>query len=130
MLGMLGRCAVLGLLLLAAGAGADDAPRKNGKGKARPGQNPEAIFKRLDSNGDGRLSRQEFRKLGPLIARRAKGQLKDKPQQTAKLADRLFNRLDTNKDGYLSLEEFKKIRDYRRQLTQSGRGALQTKGQD
>jgi hypothetical protein len=122
---MPGLFAVLGVLL-AAQAGADEA--KKGKGKGQPAQTPEAIFKRLDTNGDGKLSRQEFRKLGPLIARRAKGELKDKPQRTAKLVERLFNRLDINKDGYLSLEEFKKFRDYRRQLLQSARGGRSGKG--
>src|SRR5260370_18439377 len=106
---MLGLFAVLELLLLAGAAGADEG--KKGKGKGRPLQTPEAIFKRLDTNGDGKLSRQEFRKLGPLIARRARRQLKDKPQRTAKLVDRLFNRLATNKHGYRSLREFTKFRD-------------------
>jgi Ca2+-binding EF-hand superfamily protein len=123
---MFGLFTVLGVLL-AATAGADET--KKGKGKGQSAQTPEAIFKRLDTNGDGKLSRQEFRKLGPLIARRAKGQLKDKPQVTAKLVDRLFNRLDTNKDGFLSLEEFKKFRDYRRQLGPGAGGGRQNAGQ-
>lgn len=125
-----GLSAVLGVLLLASAAGADDGQARKGKGKGRPAQTPEAIFRRLDGNGDGRLSRQEFRKLAPLIARRARGQLKDRPQRAAKLVERLFNRLDTNRDGYLSMAEFRKFRDYRRQLIQSARSNRPGTGQE
>ena len=46
----------------------------------------EAVFKRFDTNGDGRLSKDEVARL-PAIANR-------------------FDLLDTNKDGLLSPDEF------------------------
>jgi mono/diheme cytochrome c family protein len=48
------------------------------------GQNIENLFRRLDKNGDGRLSRDEL------------------PRES------LFNQLDANKDGFVTLEEAKK----------------------
>ena len=49
----------------------------------------EAAFNRADTNGDGKLSREEAGHL-PAIALR-------------------FDDLDTNKDGFLSMEEFSAI---------------------
>src|ERR1700722_20781743 len=70
--------------------------------KARPKYDPAVLFKRLDTNGDGKLTKAEFMKLTQLSPA-----LKDKPEAAAAL----FEALDTNKDGFLSLDEFKKIVD-------------------
>ena len=86
-------CLLTCLVLSSALAAQDDA-------KARPKYDPVALFKRLDANGDGKLSKDEFMKLMQLSPG-----LKDKPDAAAAL----FTALDTNKDGVLSLEEFKKI---------------------
>ena len=94
MLRLFGVLTLTGSLLLASFGGAADEP------KGPPALNPEAAFKRGDTNGDGKLSKDEFRNLlgkGP--------RFKDNPQ----LIDRLFDRLDTNKDGFLTFDEFKKI---------------------
>lgn len=56
-------------------------------------QDPEAVFKRLDRNGDGKLSKEEF--VGNL-----EGEKKSKKENR-------FAQLDKNNDGFLSLEEFK-----------------------
>src|ERR1700722_10700893 len=77
---------------------ADDAPES--KAKAKRG-NPEAVFKRIDTNGDGKLSQEEFKAFIEK-ASKGKGKLREKPE----LIDKLFEHLDTNGDGYLSLEEF------------------------
>ena len=46
----------------------------------------EAAFQRADSNGDGKLSREEAARLPAIFAK--------------------FDEIDTNKDGFLSFDEF------------------------
>jgi Protein of unknown function (DUF1553)/Protein of unknown function (DUF1549)/Planctomycete cytochrome C/EF-hand domain pair len=65
---------------------------------------PERIFKRADANGDGKISREEWKKFSDTAPK-----LKANPLG----ADSLFDRLDTNKDGFLTLDEFKKISELR-----------------
>jgi hypothetical protein len=72
----------------------------SGQEKIRPFVDPEGAFKIGDTDKDGFLSREEFRKLMASLPG-----AKDKP----KAADFIFDRLDANKDGKLSLDEFKKI---------------------
>lgn len=98
-------------LLTASAAYADDKPKsKPGKPKGRP--EPEAMFKRLDANSDGKISKDEFSKFAEIV--RDKAQDKGKAKNAdGKIADTMFTRLDTNKDGSLSLEEFKKFSEQR-----------------
>jgi hypothetical protein len=75
---------------------AADEPKKPGEGKAGEGKgkfNPEEIFKRLDANSDGSVSKDEY-----LAGPRAK-------QDPAKGAEN-FARLDKDKDSKLTKEEF------------------------
>lgn len=65
-------------------------PKKAGEGK----RNPEEIFKKLDSNGDGAVTKDEY-----LAGPRGK--------QDPVAAAEQFKTLDKNNDGKLSLEEFK-----------------------
>lgn len=53
----------------------------------------DAQFKRLDKNGDGKLSLEEF-----------KG---NRTGEKAEKAETQFKRMDKNNDGFLTLEEFK-----------------------
>ncbi len=70
---------------------------------------PENAFRRFDSNGDGKLSRDEWKKFADVAPK-----LKD----NAKAREFVFDRLDADKDGFLTLEEFKKL------------GTLSGKGKD
>ena len=84
------------------------APVSAGDGdKAKPKRNPEMLFKKLDTNNDGKLTLDEFKKLGEL----RKG--KENGKGGGKMLDKLFQRLDADKDGTLSLAEFKKIGELR-----------------
>src|SRR5262249_45908129 len=91
-------------------ASADDsgnasvAAKEKGKGKNK--KDLEGLFKKLDTNGDGKLSRDEFAKFGKLVK---KPSAKGNAEKRAKRLDKQFTRLDTNKDGFLSLDEFKQL---------------------
>jgi Ca2+-binding EF-hand superfamily protein len=77
---------------------ADDAK----KDKKKADRGPDAAFKKADANSDGKLSADEFKKMGEARAK-AKGR-EGKPNA----GDKAFKRLDANSDGAVSLEEFKK----------------------
>lgn len=89
---------VLGLLL-AASARADEAQKQR-----KPNANPDQMFQKLDANGDGKLSKEEFAKMAERLAQK----LGDKAKE---FADRMFERLDANKDGFVSKEEASKLRE-------------------
>ena len=66
-------------------------------------RDPAAMFKRLDADSDGKLTAEEFKKLGDMGG---KG--------NAERLDQFFKRLDADKDGSLTLEEFKKFTEMRK----------------
>ena len=73
---------------------ADEKPAAAGAAEAgKPKRDPAEIFKKLDANGDGKVSLEEF-KAGPAG--------KKDPAK----AEEIFKKKDTNGDGFLSLEEF------------------------
>ena len=91
----------------AAAPAAKAAPAKGAKtepeDKKKAASGPEALFKKLDANDDGKLSPEEFGKAPEQP--KVKGATKVK----AKKADDHFRRLDADNDGALSLNEFKGI---------------------
>src|SRR5438552_6646731 len=87
-------------LLCLAATGAADESKKNGK------IDPEMFFKKLDTNNDGKLSRDEFLKL----ADRVKD--KDRERARARLA-KFFDKLDSNRTG-LTKEQFKAFLEMRK----------------
>jgi Ca2+-binding EF-hand superfamily protein len=76
------------LMLSALLLSASFAPAADKSDKA----NPEAIFKKLDSNNDGSVTKEEY-----LASKRA--------QKDTDKAGKRFEKLDANKDGKLSKEE-------------------------
>ncbi len=75
--------------LFAAAAFAAEGRRGEGQ---RP--DPEAVFKKLDANGDGKVSKEEWMK-SPMA------------QRNEEAAKKRFDAMDTDKDGFLTLDEFK-----------------------
>ncbi len=72
-----------------------------GDQKQVPKVDPNKLFEKLDANKDGKISKEEFKKITEL----GQGKLKDR----AELLDKVFARLDANGDGSLSPEEFGKF---------------------
>ena len=90
---------VLAGMLLASPAVAGD-----GKGKKKTETIAEH-FKKLDTNSDGKLSKEEFGKFEP--RQRKRGTSKRTTNRDK------FIQFDKNNDGFISLEEFQKIYEYR-----------------
>lgn len=74
----------------AAPAGGDAKPAA---ADAKPKRDPAEVFKKLDANGDGKISLDEF-KAGPAG--------KKDPAK----AEEIFKKKDKDGDGFLTLEEF------------------------
>lgn len=103
LLGSLTLLALFTLVSLAtARADEEDTPKKGKFGKNK-GIVLDKVFEKLDTNGDGKISKEEFKKFAENSAKGKGGQL----------GERLFDRLDTNSDGYLSKDEFKKLDELR-----------------
>jgi len=90
------------------------APGAAEAGKAKKkGGDLEAMFKKLDTDNDGKLSAAEFSKIE--LKKKKDGQAPKNPGKAAKKIDAIFKKLDTNKDGSLSLEEFKKLNEVKKE---------------
>ena len=75
-----------------------------GGDKGKKKMDVKATFKKLDTNNDGKLSKDEFHKFH-----------RGKQEETkTKRIDKLFDTLDKNSDGSLSLEEFEKVSEHRK----------------
>lgn len=74
-----------------------------------------ALFKKLDSNGDGQISQQEMQKLPTLVHKKkfdeadtnhdGKVSNEEFMAQVKQHADRMFKRLDRNGDGVIEADE-------------------------
>lgn len=96
-------------------AGAADKPT------SRPARDPEKVFKRLDADHDGLVSKSEFAAVAERRAKSGKGGKSGKAG--AEAGDRLFAKLDADKDGFLSPEEFARLKDVRREAGATTRPA-------
>lgn len=98
---------------------ADDDGKGKGKGKKGFGD-PEAMFKKLDANGDGKLTKEEFAKFRDNLPEKIKE--KAKAKGAGGFGDKLFDLMDENKDGTVSLDEFKKMREKMAERLKKGKG--------
>ena len=89
-----------------------------------------ARFERLDTDNDGKLSREEFVAMAERGAGRPRGERG--PVQIADVrarADQAFTRLDTDSDGFLSVEERRAGRERGRERMQQHRAAREASPQ-
>ena len=84
---------IAALAIVTSLSSAQTKPAACPRGQGTP-PTPERIFKRLDTNGDGFLSLDEFK---------ARPKAKEDPAR----AEAVFKKIDTNGDGKISLEELK-----------------------
>lgn len=93
---------VVGLLTLTSNVSA--------RPKVAKGDKLEMMFKKLDTNGDGTLSKEEFVKFAELHKKggEAKGKGKGKGLEA------LYDKLNESNDGKLTLEQFRKITELRK----------------
>lgn len=97
--------AVAALLLGLAGT-TDAADKKKKAGPATP----EAMFGRLDANGDKKLTLGEFKNVTTELAAAGK-KGKDKKPAPAVVPEEVFKKLDTNDDKSLTAGEFKFLQE-------------------
>ena len=103
MIRLLTGLAVLGVsMVLVTSVGAADEQ----KDKKR---DPAALFKKLDTNNDGKISKDEFLKIADKIKAKAGD---DKAAKITQMLEKVFDKLDTNKDGYLTPDEFKAFKGF------------------
>jgi Ca2+-binding EF-hand superfamily protein len=105
--------AVSAILALSPAARADDKAEKKNKKK---GPDIEAIFKKLDTNNDGKLSAAEFAKAGEELRKKKDGEAAKKPAKANRFGEALFAKLDADKNGSLSLDEFRKVIDVMKEM--------------
>jgi len=85
--------------------------------KAEKRQRPtaEQTFKRMDADGDGKLTKEEFKKYVEGNERMAK-RAKDNPDYI----DSTFKRMDGDGDGKVTLDEYKKYSESNRRNKKGG----------
>lgn len=102
-------------------AGDDDTPKKGkfkgkfkGKGDAKDAAGD--LFKKIDTDKDGKISKKELKKF-----------MEDKGGKGVDVIDKIFERLDKDEDGYLSKDEFKKVAERFAGKAKGGKSAIPAK---
>ncbi|MFO0812802.1 MAG: EF-hand domain-containing protein [Gemmatales bacterium] len=93
----------LALLFCAPGMAQDEKKKERGKGNRAT---PEETFKKMDADGNGKVTKEEYTKFLKADERLAK-----RLEEDAEFANKQFDRMDGNKDGNVTLEEYKKYRE-------------------
>lgn len=114
------------LLLCQAVVVADDDDKGKGKNGKRGAGDPEAMFKRMDADGNGKVTKEEYTKFQEAVQEKLKDKGKGGAGKGAGLGDRLFTMMDADKDGSITLDEFKKARE---KMAERG-GKAKGKGKD
>ena len=96
------------LLALTATAGAADGKKKTKKKGKSAAPDATALFTKLDTNADGKLTKDEF---SAFKGFGKKADAAKEPKGLSAARDDWFSKLDTNQDGTLSKEEFAKLKD-------------------
>ncbi len=79
-----------------------------GAKKKKKGPDTSALFAKLDTNKDQKVSKEEFAAFKGLKEPKKEGK---EPKGLSAARDVWFQKLDTNGDGFVSADEFKKIKD-------------------
>jgi len=95
---------VAALVVSGSAPAGDDPGAGQDKGKAGMGRGEMLmkLFEKADTNGDGKISLEEFK---TALENAPKGKFKDNPEKI----DKLFKRIDANGDGFITKEEMKKF---------------------
>lgn len=75
------------------------------KGK-RQQQTPEETFKKIDADGDGKVTKEELKKWVESNER-----IKKQAEKDPEFVNKMFDKMDADKNGSVSLEEYKKYRE-------------------
>lgn len=71
------------------------------------------MFEKMDANGDGKVTKEEFKKFREQLAERMKNLPNGKGGNAAGMLegvlDKLFEKMDANNDGVVTKEEFEKF---------------------
>lgn len=71
------------------------------------------LFKKLDTNGDGVLTKEEFSKITELRHKK-NGEGKAEGKGSGKHVEALYEKLNTSGDGKLTLEQFRKLAELKK----------------
>lgn len=112
----------LTLVLFCSSIALADVDKGKSKGKRALGD-PEATFKKLDGNADGKLNKDEWAKMRDNLSEKAKERGKNLPGGN----DKLFGLIDSDKDGSISLDEFKKMREKMAERMKNKKGPKNSK---
>lgn len=97
----------------------DKAGRGGGGATSRPARDPAVVFKKVDTDADGKVSKAEFDAFVAKAAERREGRGKGgkegKNGGAMDKGDAVFAKLDADQDGSLTPEEFAKFAELRKE---------------